>query len=181
MSTRQGARLAARLLRTALSIVAFFPAAAFTADAPSAGLAPRAIAWAEQQSAAVARAGRALTPAQSELAKSVGVRHPELIRIQVVENFPLPQDAEVKAAAMRIGLDRPSIIGLTLGHSVLLRRGFENDVELLSHEFRHVWQYEDRGGIAPFLVQHLQDLARFGYDDSPFEVDARAHEVSRGL
>ena len=167
--------------RILFSIVLFCSAASFAADAPLAELAPRAIAWAEQQAVAVALSGQPLTPAQAALARRVGVQHPELIRIQVVERFPLPQDAQVKAAAMRIGLDRPSIVGLTLGHSVMLRQGFENDPELLSHEFRHVWQYEDRGGIAPFLAQHLQDLARFGYDDSPFEVDARAHEVHRAL
>lgn len=148
---------------------------------PVSALAPRAIAWAQQQSAAVARTGVALTPAQRELARSVGVRNPERIRLLVVDRFPLPQDSDVRAAARRIGLARPTIVGLTLGHSVMVRRGYEKDSRLLSHEFRHVSQYETRGGIAPFLAQHLQDLERFGYEDSPFEVDARAHEVDRHL
>jgi hypothetical protein len=34
------------------------------------------------------------------------------------------------------------------------------------------------GGIAAFLAVHLADLVAFGYEDSPFEVDARAHEVA---
>ena len=158
-----------------LSIVS---ASALGAGSPSlAAIAPRAIAWAQAQSEITARSGAPLTPAQVALARSVGVRHPELVRVAVVDRFPLPQEAEVKAAAMRIGLAKPSIVGLTLGHSVLVRRGFENDPRLLSHEFRHVYQYEAHGGIAGFLEQHLRDLARFGYDDSPFEVDARAHEV----
>lgn len=144
-------------------------------------LAPRAIAWAEQQSAVVARNGTALTAAQQQLARSVGVRHPEQVRLAIVDQFPLPQEAEVRAAAMRIGLARPTIAGLTLGHSVMVRRGFENDARLLSHEFRHVSQYEARGGIAAFLGQHLKDLARFGYENSPFERDARAHEVDNHL
>jgi hypothetical protein len=169
------------MLRAVLFIAAVFPVASFAADAPLTTLAPRAIAWAEQQSAAVARSGRALTPAQEALARRVGVRRPELIRIEVVDSFPLPQDADVKAAAMRIGLAQPSVVGLTLGHSVLVRRGHEADAQLLSHEFRHVFQYESRGGIAAFLAQHIGDLARFGYEDSPFEVDARAHEVGREL
>ena len=181
MTTNQGAGLAARLLRVAVSGGLILSTFSFGADAPSVQMAPRAIAWAEQQSARVALSGHALSPSQVALARRVGVREPERIRILVVENFPLPQDAEVKAAAMRIGLDRPSIVGLTLGHSVMVRRGFENDAGLLSHEFRHVWQYEEQGGIAPFLARHLQDLARFGYEDSPFEVDARAHEVHREL
>ena len=29
-----------------------------------------------------------------------------------------------------------------------------------------------------FLAVHLADLVAFGYEDSPFEVDARAHEVA---
>lgn len=181
MAADQGGGQRRRFLRGVFAVAGVLCASVFAADAPMAELAPRAIAWAEQQSAAVARSGHALSAAQVAIARRVGVRHPELIRLQVVESFPLPQDAEVKAAAMRIGLDRPTIIGLTLGHSVMVRRGFENDAQLLSHEFRHVWQYEERGGIAPFLAQHLQDLARFGYDDSPFEVDARAHEVRQEL
>jgi hypothetical protein len=157
-------------------------AGAMAAGTPvAAELAPRAIAWAEQQSASVARSGAALTPSQAARARAVGVRHPERIRIAAVERFPLPQEAEVKAAALRIGLASPDIVGLTLGHSVMLRRGFENDPRLLRHEFRHVQQYESRGGIAPFLAQHLQDLARYGYEQSPFEVDARAHEVTGPL
>jgi hypothetical protein len=150
-------------------------------DEQVSALAPRAIAWAEQQSARVAKSGVALTPAQQELAREIGVRHPERIRLLVVDQFPLPQEADMRAAAMRIGLARPGIVGLTLGHSVLVRRGFQDDSRLLSHEFRHVSQYEARGGIPQFLRQHLADLARFGYEDSPFEVDARAHEVARHL
>ena len=171
--------LAARALRAVFFAIGLFSVPVLASDMSS--LAPRAIAWAEQQSARVALSGSKLTPEQVALARSVGVQHPERVRIEVVEQFPLPQQADVKAAAMRIGLARPSIVGLTLGHSILLRRGYEKDLQLLSHELRHVWQYESRGGIAPFLTQHLQDLARFGYEDSPFEVDARAHEVGHHL
>ena len=171
--------LAAHGLRAVVFVMGLASASVLAADVTR--LAPRAIAWAEQQSARVAHSGSKLTPAQVALARSVGVQHPERVRIQVVDEFPLPQEAEVKAAAMRIGLARPSIVGLTLGHSILLRRGYENDPRLLSHELRHVWQYESRGGIAPFLERHLRDLARFGYEDSPFELDARAHEVGRHL
>jgi hypothetical protein len=101
--------------------------------------------------------------------------------VVVVDQFPLPDDALVRAAALRIGLARPTIAGLTLGHAVMVRRGFEDDARLLSHELRHVAQYEAAGGIPAFLAQHLHDLDRFGYEDSPFEVDARAHEVKGSL
>jgi hypothetical protein len=67
--------------------------------------------------------------------------------------------------------------GLTLGYVVFVRGGFEADIRLLSHEFRHVAQYEACGGIPNFLAAHLRHLVAFGYEDSPFEVDARAHEI----
>lgn len=66
---------------------------------------------------------------------------------------------------------------MTLGHTIFLRRGYEKDLRVASHELRHVAQYEASGGIAGFLAVHLADLVAFGYDDSPFEVDARAHEL----
>ena len=181
MATHREVRLAACALRAAVFVLGISPVVVSAAgDADVASLAPRAIAWAEREAAIVAVEGRPLTSAQSALAKSVGVAHPERIRIQAVDRFPLPQEADVKAAALRIGLARPSVVGLTLGHSVLVRRGYENDAQLLSHEFRHVFQYESRGGIAPFLAQHIRDLAQFGYDDSPFEVDARRYEWDSG-
>ena len=182
MNTPREGRPGAHALRAALFVLSVVSTSVAAGEAAGvATIAPRAIAWAQAQSESVARSGAPLTPAQIALARSVGVRHPELIRVAAVDHFPLPQEAEVKAAAMRIGLAKPSIVGLTLGHSVLVRRGFENDPRLLSHEFRHVHQYEAHGGIAGFLAQHLQDLAKFGYDDSPFEVDARAHEVGGHL
>jgi len=60
------------------------------------------IAWAQQQSEVVARTGRALTPEQVKLARAVGVQDPARIRVLTVEQFPLPQQADVKAAALRI-------------------------------------------------------------------------------
>ena len=70
--------------------------------------------------------------------------------------------------------------GMTLGYAVLIKRGAEHDKQLLRHELRHVAQYESRGGIRPFFAEHIPALLRFGYADSPFERDARAHEAARG-
>jgi hypothetical protein len=106
----------------------------------------------------------------------VGVRDVARVRIVVVDRVPLPDEPPLKAAALQVGLSQESASGMTLGHAIYARRGEENDVRLLSHELRHVAQYEAAGGIAAFLARHLGDLARVGYEDSPYEVDARAHE-----
>jgi len=137
---------------------------------------PRVVAWAEKLSSEGRAAGTALTPAQLEIARGSGVRDPASIRLVVVDRIPLPDEPALKAAALQVGLSPASAAGMTIGYAVVVRRGYETSTRLLSHEFRHVAQYEASGGIRPFLAVHLADLAAFGYEDSPFEVDARAHE-----
>ena len=111
-----------------------------------------------------------------QLAQLVKVQLPARIRVDIVDAMPLPDDEVLRAAASQVGLFGPDTAGLTLGYAVLIKRGCENDLRLLSHEFRHVSQYETCGSIEAFLTVHLRHLVAYGYEDSPFEVDARAHE-----
>ncbi len=168
-----------RLLISAALVVQSLAPPVHAADiaAELSTLAPGAIAWAREFSAGALRQGVALTPAQREIARRVGVARPEDVRVLVVDGIPLPTEPGLRGAALKVGLSSERAAGLTLGHAVLVRRGWENDLRLLSHELRHVAQYEQAGGIAPFLETHLASLARHGYHDSPYEVDARAHEL----
>jgi hypothetical protein len=109
------------------------------------------------------------------VARNVGVVHPELIRVALVDVLPMPQDPMLRAAAVQKGLFGPDTAGVTLGYSVFLRRG-RDTWSLLSHEFRHVFQYEQAGSIAAFLPIYLQQILQFGYANAPLELDARAHE-----
>src|SRR5271165_5429190 len=94
-------------------------------------LLPRAVAWAEAQADAVLAGGIALESPGLRLARDVGVRNPESIRIGVVDRLPLPDDASLREAALQAGLLGPGVIGLTLGYSVLICRGYEANVRLL--------------------------------------------------
>ena len=67
--------------------------------------------------------------------------------------------------------------GLTLGYSILICHG-QMCRRLLSHECRHVFQYEQAGSIASFLPRYLESVIQVGYWDCPFERDARAHELA---
>ena len=139
-------------------------------------LLPRAIAWAEARSLEIAATGTALSEVGHRLARAVGVRHPELIRVLEVQALPLPDDPELRFAALQTGLLGPSIIGLTLGHGIYIIRG-RGDARLLSHECRHVYQYELAGSIAHFLPTYLHQIATVGYEHAPLEIDARNHEI----
>ena len=136
---------------------------------------PKAIAWAEAQHAHISQVGRSLDEALLALASSVGVLHPDKIRVAGVPYLPLPEDPELRQAALGTGLLGPNMVGLTLGYGVYICHGHE-DIRLLSHEFRHVFQYERAGSIAAFLPAYLQQISTVGYQNAPLEIDARAHE-----
>jgi hypothetical protein len=140
-------------------------------------LLPRATAWAGTSSREAGASGRSLEKKEIAVARAVGVRVPELIRVATVETLPLPEDPELRAAAIQTGLLGPHMAGLTLGYSILVCRGHET-FRLLSHEFRHVSQYERFGSIAAFLPEYLKQIIEFGYENAPFEVEARAFEQS---
>ena len=140
-------------------------------------LIPKAIAWAEGQSSLAAQSGWPLDAMLVSVAESVGVLHPQRIRRVEVSRLPVPDDQELQQAALATGLLGPSMIGLTLGYGVFVCRG-HGTVRLFSHEFRHVYQYEQAGSIAAFLPVYLQQIVTDGYSNAPLEMDARAHEQS---
>ena len=138
-------------------------------------LLPGAIAWAEACASEAAATGVALTDAGIKIARRVGVQRPELIRLAIVDRLPLPEEPSLREAALQTGLLGPDMAGLTLGYSVFVVRGQES-VRLLSHEFRHVHQYEAHGSIGAFLPVYLQQIVELGYANAPYELDAQAHE-----
>lgn len=140
-------------------------------------LLPRAIAWAEAVAADAAATGTALNEPDLAIASAVGVQRPENIRVLMVDRLPLPPDPELQAAAVQTGLLGPTMTGLTLGYSILICHGHMSR-RLLSHECRHVFQYERAGSIASFLPSYLGSIVQVGYWNCPFEQDARAQELS---
>jgi hypothetical protein len=140
-------------------------------------LLPTAIAWANFQSEHVALLGQPLPTPLLSVAKRVGVWQPEKIRIKLVDELPIPEEPLLREAAIQTGLLGPHMDGLTLGHSILIVRG-QDTVRLISHECRHVYQYETLGSIEQFLPVYLQQIAAHGYQNAPLEIDARAHEIT---
>ena len=137
-------------------------------------LLPSAIAWAEVQAALGARDGRCLTPREKAVARCVGLHRPDLVRIMEVSDIPVPTTPSLGQAAGQIGLLGPGMIALTLSQTIYVRQGHLS-VWLLSHELRHVVQ--QLVGLAVFLPRYLDQVMEYGYDDAPYEQDARAYEI----
>lgn len=142
-------------------------------------LLPKAIEWAEKEEATALAAGASLTETGLRLARTVGVRFPERIRIVEVASIPFPADPELGAAARQAGLLGPETIGLALGYAVFILNGRSSN-RLISHECRHVYQCEVAGSIAAFLPLYLEQIVTFGYERAPYEIDAREHEIDAG-
>ena len=133
-------------------------------------LLPGAIAWAEAHAREAASSGLALQKDDLDVARSVGVKDPAKIRVSLVETLPLPEDPMLRAAALQTGLLGPGMVGLTLGYSIFICEGHLT-TRLLSHECRHVYQYEQHGSIAGFLPVYLGQIVELGYDHAPSEID----------
>lgn len=140
-------------------------------------LLPAAVAWAERRAKIATEVGDALTDPELAVARAVGVSKPELVRVEMVESLPLPEDASLRAAALQAGLLGPGMSGLTLGYAMFICHGHKTR-RLLAHELRHVHQYEQHGSISGFLPLYLTQIVEVGYRNAPFEADARAHEMA---
>jgi hypothetical protein len=132
----------------------------------------KAIDWASDIEAQVLESGRELTPDESIDARLAGVKEPARIRLLLVDEMPMPQDAALLQANARVGLLSPSGAGLALGYAVMLRKGLERDRRLLVHEFVHVAQYERFGGLEGFLNAYLRQVAADGYPGAALEREA---------
>lgn len=132
---------------------------------------PAALAWYNQTEQELLTKGRPLTSDEQAIARKLGIKQPEKVRILALKTFPLPKDQALQAEAERYGLGSPNEGGRTMGYAVLLKAGYANDKTLLTHELVHVQQIE-RLGQAEFIKRYLIEMETVGYAHSPLELEA---------
>ncbi|MCX9157312.1 hypothetical protein OPU71_14380 [Niveibacterium sp. 24ML] len=130
--------------------------------------------------AEVLAAGRPLSDAERELARSLGVAAPEKVRIEVRQRFPMPEDPRLLEIARELGLifGTDEEAGRTQGYAILVKPGFTESRRVISHELVHVAQYERLGGVAPYARQYLIEMLALGYGRSPLEQEAYARQIT---
>jgi hypothetical protein len=135
-----------------------------------------ALLWVRHLQARILREGMPLTPPQRQLAAAVGVEAAQRVRIVVAPAIPMPLPVWARSAAQRAGWIAPHIVGMTLGHGIVLREDCRDDAGVLAHELAHVKQVERFGGIAGFLRRYLRECVWPGYPHGVLEREARAAE-----
>jgi hypothetical protein len=133
---------------------------------------PLACAWAEEQERLILREGSCLSETQTKDARSIGIAHPDRVRLLSVHAIPLPNDPALREAAIATQLISPGTLGLTLRYGIFIRSDYWDDRRLLFHELVHTWQYERLGGFEPFLRQYLHECITIGYPAAPMEQEA---------
>jgi hypothetical protein len=141
-------------------------------------LMPEIVAWVKERSADINKTGNSLNERQRQIAVAVGVLHSDLVRVKAVPRIEPPQHRELAQIAADTNLINSQTGGITFGHSIYIRSDLIADERLLSHELRHVHQYENAGSIEAFLVEYVRQIAVHGYNNAPLEVDARSAEIS---
>lgn len=135
-------------------------------------LLPKAIAWINGMEAQCLTCGRWLSPDQKLMARTVGVKDINRVRLLVVKNIPLPISWWLRVSGTLTRLFSRELAALTAGYGIWVRSDSISD-ELIMHELVHVAQYERLGGIDKFLERYLDELIEHGYADMPLEVEAR--------
>jgi hypothetical protein len=135
-------------------------------------LLPLACAWAEEQERVILSDGVALTSAQAADAATIGVAHPERVRLLSVVHVPIPEHPALRAAAEATQLISPRNGGLTLRYGIFIRADCWGDRPLVFHELVHTLQYERLGGFEQFLQQYLYECITIGYPAAPMEQEA---------
>jgi hypothetical protein len=157
------------------------------------GLLPFGIAWAQGLEDEVLATGYPLPESWLLVAKYVGVKHPERIRMRIYEDLPLPPEPEGLAKefvtwGMTVeqserdpwkafnDLLKPlaQTTGYGIGIAARVLRAFYGFTyrETLCHEMVHVGQFERSGSLANFYTMVARNALQYGYANSPVELEA---------
>lgn len=138
-------------------------------------LLPFACAWAKRQESIILRTGVALSAAQADTAKKLGILYPDRVRLRAVQQVP-PINWLLRRVGAKLGFISSQTKGMTLRYGIFIRANYWGDRRLLIHELAHVAQYERLGGFRGFLGQYLQECINPGYPLGDLEQEAKRAE-----
>ena len=137
-----------------------------------------AIKWAQKMETDALTNGAELTPDQRVIAEQMGVESPERVRV-VVGKIPASSNVTLLLSMQKIGLISDTVNGLTFGHGIFIKDECKDDLAVLSHELRHVKQYEDFGAIPSFMKTYIEQVNEYGYRQSGLEQDAYEKQLNK--
>ena len=150
----------------------------------SALILPQYIEWATETELLGLQTGQPLDDTQLALAREIGIKNPQQVRLVFVDQVPFPYDnLLLKTVGEAVGFIGEGIVNnaQVFGYSIYVREDYPLTTPRLAHELVHVLQIE-RSSLQQVITQHFSDLATYGYDNAPLEVEAyQANEKYRDV
>ena len=142
-------------------------------------LLPQYIEWAHETDQKGLEIGKPLNEQELALAAEIGIKNPEKVRIVYLDEVPFPYESfALKVFGEAVGLVGEGIINnaQVFGYSIYARKDFVLNRPKLAHELVHVLQIE-RASLDEVVTQHFFDMAEYGYDQAPLEVEAEKANI----
>jgi hypothetical protein len=117
--------------------------------------------------------GRELTVNELKYAKSIGVKHPEKVRVMIMSDFPVPTHEGVLEGFKELGFDSMFVAGITYRYGIYIKSSWLVSKEyVLAHELIHVRQVEKTNNWKKHTRQYLIQAFSYEYFEMPYEHEA---------
>jgi hypothetical protein len=135
-------------------------------------LIPKVCEWLEYQENNIISIGRDLTPEELNIAKRIGIKNYDIIRVYESSVVPNPSDIVLNELGKQIGLISANTIGICFRYGIFIHENALDKKAVLTHELIHTIQYERFGSIKAFITQYLKECLEVGYHQSDLEKEA---------
>jgi hypothetical protein len=135
-------------------------------------LLPKVCEWLESQENNIISIGRDLTPEELAIAKRIGIKKYDIIRVYESSVVPNPSDIVLNELGKQIGLISTNTSGICFRYGIFIHENTIDKKAVLTHELIHTLQYERFGSIKAFITQYLKECIEVGYHQSDLEKEA---------
>ncbi len=134
---------------------------------------PSVCDWIEQQENIIFSKGRNLTFIETQIAKSIGIKNFDIIKVFESDFIPQPKNKIILEMGEQFGLlNKESTNGICFRYGIFINKKATNKNLVLIHELIHTLQYEKFGSVEKFLYQYIKECIELGYENSPLELEA---------
>ena len=134
---------------------------------------PAVCEWIEQQENDIFSKGRCLTFNETQIAKNIGIKNFDIIKVYESEFVPQPKNKIILEMGKQFGLlNKERTKGICFRYGIFINKKTTNKNLVLIHELIHTLQYEKFGSVEKFLYQYIKECIELGYEDSPLELEA---------
>ena len=133
---------------------------------------PKVCHFIENQENDIMSIGRDLTQEELAIAKKIGVKNFDIIKVYESPIVPTPNDSILSELGKQVGLVSSNTKGICFRYGIFINENSTDIKAVLIHELIHTLQYERFGSIEAFISQYLKECIEDGYINSDLEKEA---------